>query len=130
MSWRVRSPSLQWLHDLDLDKAKNRLPQDRGNLCKLFSANGRCQLAGCLVLILHENVAMAWLVGEGLQAVLEAVEVLEEDLETDDLEPAPSDLVVSSAVPSKEINEALLGFDGPCIVFALKLEAQVVRGDV
>ena len=121
MSRWICCPSFEWLYDLNFNEAEDGLSENRGNFCELFCANCVCQLACCLVLVLHENISMTGFVCETLQAVLKSVEVFKQDLHADDFKPATPNLVVSSPSVSEEVDEALFGLHRSLVVFAFEL---------
>ena len=73
---------------------------------------------------------MTGLVCETLQAVLKSVEVFKQDLQADDFKPAAPDLVVSSPSAPEEVDKALFGLHRSLIVFAFKLQLEILNGYV
>lgn len=65
---------------------------------------------------------MARLICEVLEAILDAIEVFEEDLQADDFEPGATDLVVCGALVAQVLDEPFLCFYRSCEVFCFELQ--------
>ena len=97
MGGRVRREPFQQLHDLDFEEAKDGLTHDLKELGELFCGNCILQFRGDHELIMRVHVSVARLVTKCLQAILQSIEVLHEDLQANDLEPAATNLMICSA---------------------------------